>query len=99
MKKIIFILFWSLLFMPMTYAAYFENVPQTRVQPNGDTLHCFATGDEFFHRLHDADGYTIVLDPATGYYVYADKVHDELVPTTYVAGRTNPAEMGLTAAG
>ena len=96
MKKIIFILFWSLLFMPMTYAAYFENVPQTRVQPNGDTLHCFATGDEFFHRLHDADGYTIVLDPATGYYVYADKVHDELVPTTYVAGRTNPAEMGLT---
>ena len=96
MKKIIFILFWSLLFMPMTYAAYFENVPQTRVQPNGDTLHCFATGDEYFHRLHDADGYTIVLDPATGYYVYADKVSDELVPTTYVAGRTNPAEVGLT---
>lgn len=96
MKKIIFILFWSLLFMPMTYAAYFENVPQTRVQPNGDTLHCFATGDEYFHRLHDADGYTIVLDPATGYYVYADKVSDELVPTTYIAGRTNPAEVGLT---
>ena len=86
-----------LAFLPMTFAAYFTNVPQVRVQPNGDTLHCFATGDEYFHRLHDADGYTIVLDPATGYYVYADKVGDTLVPTEYVAGRTNPAEVGLVA--
>ena len=83
--------------MPMTFAAYFANVPQVRVQPNGDTLHCFATGDEYFHRLHDADGFTIVLDQSTGYYVYADKVGDRLVPTAYVAGRVNPAEVGLTA--
>ena len=95
MKKIVLTLFWSLLFLPMTYAAYFNFVPQTKVQPNGDTLRCFATGDEYFHRLHDANNYTIVLDPATGYYVYADKVGDKLIPTNYVAGCVNPAEAGL----
>ena len=50
-------------------AAYLENVPVTLVQPNGDTLRCFATGDEFYHRLHDAQGFTIVQDHTTGYYV------------------------------
>lgn len=97
MRKIFITLLGLLAFLPMTFAAYFTNVPQVRVQPNGDTLRCFATGDEYFHRLHDADGYTIVLNPTTGYYVYADKVGDKLVPTAYVAGRVNPAEVGLTA--
>ena len=95
MRKLFVSLLGLLAFLPMTFAAYFTNVPQTKVQPNGDTLRCFATGDEFFHRLHDAAGYTIVLDPATGYYVYADKVGDALVPTHHVAGRVNPAEVGL----
>lgn len=97
MRKFFITLLGLLLLLPMTFAAYFTNVPQVRVQPNGDTLRCFATGDEYFHRLHDADGFTIVLDPATGYYVYADKVGDALVPTAYVAGRVNPAEVGLSA--
>lgn len=97
MRKFFIALLGLLLFLPMTFGAYFTNVPQVRVQPNGDTLRCFATGDEYFHRLHDADGFTIVLDPATGYYVYADKVGDALVPTSYIAGRTNPAEVGLSA--
>ena len=95
MRKVFIALVGLLAFLPMAFAAYFTNVPQVKVQPNGDTLRCFATGDEYFHRLHDADGYTIVLDPSTGYYVYADKVGDALVPTNYIAGRTNPAEVGI----
>lgn len=97
MKKKLIIFLWAMLIMPISFAAYFTNVPQIRVQPNGDTLRCFATGDEYFHRLHDASGFTIVLDPATGYYVYADKVGDALVPTSHIAGRVNPAEVGLVA--
>ena len=95
-KKLVTLLVWTVFFLPMSFAAYLTNVPQTLVQPNGDTLHCFATGDEYYHRLHDANGYTIVLNPANGYYVYADKVNGEIVPTRYVAGRVNPAEVGLT---
>ncbi len=82
------------------------NVPTCLVQPNGDTLHCFVSGDEYYHRLHDADGYTIVQNPVTGYWVYADTVHLEnkdrrmtneglvcrwqIVPTEYVAGVVDP---------
>lgn len=43
----------------------------TVVQPWGDTLHCLASGDEFYAWLHDAEGFTIVQHPATGAYVYA----------------------------
>ena len=96
MKRFVATFVMVVLLLPMTFAAYLKNVPQTLVQPNGDTIHCFATGDEFYHRLHDADGYTIILDKSTGYYVYADKVGDQLVPTSHIAGRANPAAAGLT---
>ena len=77
-------------------AAPVKNMPAVRVQPNGDTLRCFVSGDEFFHRLHDADGYTIVQDPETGYFVYADLSDDGLlVPTAYRPGKDIPAKAGL----
>ena len=71
------------------------NVPTSLVQPNGDTLHCFVSGDEYYQRLHDADGYTIVKNPQTGWWVYADTVHTsadrwQVVPTSYVAGIVDP---------
>ena len=96
MKKIIFTL--VLLATTLTSsAAYLENVPQTLIQPNGDTLRCFATGDEYYHRLHDRQGYTIVQDPQTGYYVYGVlSANGELVPSQLIAGRDNPISAGLT---
>ena len=76
-------------------AAPVTNMPVMRVQPNGDTLRCWVSGDEFFHRLHDADGYTIVQNVKTGMYVYAALENGVLVPTEYVPGRVNPAQVGL----
>lgn len=78
-------------------AAYLENVPQRCIQPNGDTLYCFASGDEFYHRLHDKDGFTIVQDPQTGYFVYATKEGGRIVPTPHIAGRVDPESVGLKA--
>lgn len=95
MKKILFLSLLLLVSVALQ-AAYVSNVPQTLVQPNGDTLHCFASGDEFYHYLHDAEGYTIVQDPATGYFVYGKKENGKVVPTAYVAGRVNPAAVGLS---
>jgi hypothetical protein len=54
-------------------AAYLRNVPQTVAQPDGTVLHLFATGDEYYNWLHDADGYVVVRDSQTGYLVYAVK--------------------------
>ena len=79
MKKIIpfvFLLLWCFI----GKAAYMENVPQTIIQPNGDTLHCFASGDEYYHYLHDAEGFTIVQNPQTGFFVYAIREHSQIIP-------------------
>lgn len=76
-------------------AAPVRNLPVMRIQPKGDTLHCFVTGDEFFHRLHDAQDYTIVQNVETGWYVYAAEEAGLLVPTQWVPGRDDPARAGL----
>ena len=93
MKKIVFLIF---LFISLsTHAAYLKNVPCQVKQPDGEILNCFVTGDEFYNYLHDAEGYTIVQDQQTGFYVYANKVDNILVPTAHIAGRVSPALIGL----
>ncbi len=76
-------------------AVHVERMPIVCVQPNGDTLHCFVTGDEFYRRLHDAQGYTILRHPSTGYYVYAALQNEELVATSHEVGIANHATVGL----
>ncbi len=78
-------------------AAWLTNVPQKLKQPNGTILNCYATGDEFHNWLHDANNFTILVDPASGYYVYAAKSGTKLVPTSFVAGTVDPAAVGLQA--
>ncbi|MBN2356926.1 hypothetical protein JXO59_12495 [candidate division KSB1 bacterium] len=77
-------------------AAWLENVPITLHQPDGSELRCFASGDEYHNWLHDAGGFTIVKNPGTGFYVYAIKVKNTLLPSDYIAGRSNPVTAGLT---
>lgn len=76
-------------------AVYLENQPTIITQPDGTQVPCLISGDEFFHRVHDAQGYTIIRDPATGYAVYAAAGPDDLAPTALVAGRDDPGMAGL----
>lgn len=77
-------------------AVFVKNMPTNQIQPNGDTIHIFVTGDEFYHRYHDANNYTIVQNKA-GYWVYAqaDKA-GSIVPTQYVVNAVSPEQVGLT---
>lgn len=77
------------------WAAWFTDVPTTLSQADGSILNCFASGDEFHNWLHDKDGYTIILHPQTGYYVYAQKSGGGLVAGTAVPGRDDPTAHGL----
>jgi len=78
------------------WGAYLRNFPISVSQPDGWTLDLFVTGDEYYHWMHDRGDYTIVVDPASGYYVYAVKGADgELMPSPYIAGRIDPAALGL----
>lgn len=76
-------------------AAPLKNIPQTVKQPDGTILNCFASGDEFYSWLHDANGYTIIQNPKTGYYVYAIEENGVLVSSSYIAGKDNPVSKGL----
>jgi M6 family metalloprotease-like protein len=94
MKKISLLVF--VLFITITaYSAYLKNVPVDLKQPDGTVIHCFITGDEFHRRVHNKDNYTIIQEPQTGYYVYALKKGEELVPSEYVVGKSDPKKLAI----
>ena len=77
------------------HAVYVQKMPVNQIQPSGDTLHFFVTGDECYHRYHDADNYTIVQDHA-GYWVYAMPApNGSIQPSPYRVGTVNPANIGI----
>lgn len=108
MRKILS-LFYCIVLCGWCVAAPLRFVPVAVVQPCGDTLHCFASGDEFYNWLHDAEGFTIVRHPKTGQYVYADRCDADpsasllqygvlpqgLCASPWVPGIDNPAKAGL----
>lgn len=78
-------------------AIFVSNMPVSKIQPSGDTVHFFVTGDEFYHRYHDASNYTIVQNRA-GYWVYAIAAKDGSVqPSEYRVGQLglSPQALGL----
>ena len=83
-----------LFFITVANAAYLKDIPIILVQPNGDTLRCYASGDEFFNYFHDEEGFTIVQN-SEGYYVYAIYEDAQIVPSLFVAGTVNPADVGI----
>ncbi len=85
----------SLVSLRHAEAAYLRDVPQELVQPDGTTIRCFASGDEHYHWLHDADGFVIVKDPESGFWVWGAKEAGRIVATDHVVGRVPPDVIGL----
>ena len=77
------------------FAAYLKNVPVELKQPDGNVINCLITGDEFHRRVHDKDNYTIIQNPITGYYVFALKEGDNLIPSDFVVGKADPRQLGI----
>ncbi len=80
---IVFFLTVSVIGKKTAEAALLLNIPVTVYQPNGERLDLLASGDEFYNWLHDQDGYTIIRDPDTGYYVYAKKQNGNLLSSAF----------------
>ena len=95
MKKLFLILALVLGAFQWTFAAPLKNIPVRLTQPDGQVIECFASGDEFYNYLHDANGFTIVKGEG-GYYCYA--MHDgqgEVVASPYRVNSVDPASVGL----
>ena len=82
-------------FSSMANAAYIRNHPLKLVQPDGEILSCFVTGDEFWRRVHDARGFSILKNPATGFYVYAVQAGEQVVASDYRVGWYDPEALGI----
>jgi len=94
MRNICWILFFLALCLSL-YANLVENKPYEHIQPNGDKLSLFVSGDEYYHRMHDKDGYTILINPKTGYAVYALPDGNTVKASDYVVGEVNPSGLGI----
>ena len=96
MKKT-FLLFIAIVFgaLQCALAAPLKNMEVRLTQPDGQVINCFASGDEFYNYLHDANGFTIVKGN-DGFYCYA--IHDsqgQVVASSYRVGSVDPTSVGL----
>ena len=95
MTKRILLILTLLLNVTFVLAAPFQNVEKILTQPDGSKLYCFASGDEFYSRIHDKYGYTIV-QAENGYFVYATTDNDgKIIATQHIAGKSDPKALGL----
>ena len=81
--------------MQWAMSAPLKNIEIRLNQPNGQVINCYASGDEFYNYLHDANGFTIVKGEG-GYYYYA--IHDSqghVIPSVYLVNSVDPASVGL----
>ena len=78
------------LFAVCLQAAYLTNMPLSLNQPDGSKLECFASGDEYHNWLHDGENYTIIPDPKTGYYCYAELSGGKVQASRLIVGRDLP---------
>ncbi len=95
MKKVIFVLVCLISVYQAVWGTLISEQLYQVLQPDGKQLDCLVSGDEFYHYLHDKDGYTIVQSDADGFYYYAEKVNERLVPSRWKAGQDNPDSNGL----
>ncbi|MCL2065548.1 MAG: hypothetical protein FWG98_14410, partial [Candidatus Cloacimonetes bacterium] len=94
--KSIFISFVMIIsFITNLSAAWIEREPIQLVQPNGDRVRAFVSGDEFHNWIHDAEGFTIVKDNITSQYCWAIIENDELVSSGYPINQYMARSIGL----
>ena len=65
-------------------------------QPDGKSIRCFVSGDEYFNWAHDKNGYTLIQSQNDGFFYYGMMDGDEVIPSTFLVGSVIPAVAGLT---
>ena len=87
-----------LIFVVQVSAHWLHDAPQKLSQSNGQVINLLASGDQYYHRLHDENDYTVVLNPKDGDFYYAVDIDGDIVPSEYKVGLVNPALTDLNPA-
>lgn len=84
-----------MLLLPVNVCSPFPFLETIVTQADGSQLTLYASGDEFYHWVHDKDGYTIV-QADDGYCYYAVKNDKgEMVPSSCRADKALPKEVSI----
>lgn len=75
----------------------FLNQEFTFTNPDGSTIKVRGSGNQYYAVFETLDGYTVVKDPKTGFYKYAELSEDKnnLFPTDAKVGEDDPQSLGL----
>lgn len=75
----------------------FLNEEFTFTQPDGSPIRVRGSGNQYYAVFETPDGYTVVQDPETHFFKYAQLSDDknELLPTEAKVGEENPQRLGL----
>ncbi|WP_197285431.1 M6 family metalloprotease domain-containing protein, partial [Planktothricoides sp. SR001] len=75
----------------------FNNEEFTFTNPDGSTIQVRGSGNQYYAVFETLDGFTVVKDPDTGFYKYAQLSDDknELLPTDAKVGELDPQSLGL----
>jgi M6 family metalloprotease-like protein len=79
-------------------AAPFLNERFTFTNPDGSTVEVIGSGNQFFAHFETDDGYTVVKDPQSGFFTYAEisGSNGGLSPVNNaIVGKVDPAAMNL----
>ncbi len=93
-KRLLLLLAAVLVAFTFSNASVVRNQPYQVQQPDGTTIHCFVSGDEYFNWLHDANGFTII-QAADGYYYYGIRQDEVVVPSEFRVNQVDPEVVGL----
>ena len=95
MKKNILLTAILLALTAWAMAAPLRNIEVKLTQPDGQIIHCFASGDEFYNYLHDTNGFTIVKGEDSYYYYAMLDNQGQVVPSAYLVNSVDPVSVGL----
>lgn len=79
----------------MSHPFYGEDF--TFTQPNGEKLRVRGWGDQHSARFATLDGFTVLRNPANGYYEYAGRSGNELRASGHRPGTARPRDLGIDA--
>lgn len=78
--------------------APFLNERFTFTNPDGSTVQVIGSGNQYFAHFETEDGYTVVQDPSSGFYSYAETSDDNsrLLPVNNgIVGQADPESLNL----
>lgn len=94
MKWLFVIQFFLFICLQQANAAWIEKQEYSSALPDGSIFNGYISGDEYYQRIHDSQGYTII-QAIDGFFYYADLIDGSLVATPYKVNSVNPAFIGL----